>query len=132
MSGRHGLLAAVLGLVLAPAVAAQERGNDTVYRCGADGRQYSDNACPEGKPVSAADARSAEQRRHAEEVVRRDRELADRLAKEREQRERNAPGAVGIGPSSAKVTSTAPVTGPKKSPRKKKQKNPHAARQPRA
>ena len=132
MSPHCKLFAAVLGLVLASAVAAQERGSDTVYRCGADGRQYSDNACLDGKPVAAADARSAEQRRHAEEVVRRDRELADRLAKEREQRERNAPAAVGIGSSGAKATSTAAATGPKKSPRKKKQKNPHAAKQQRA
>jgi hypothetical protein len=132
MSPRCRLFAAVLGLLLTSAVAAQERGSDTVYRCGAEGRQYSDNAFPEGKPVSAADARSAEQRRHAEEVVRRDRELADRLAKEREQRERNAPGAVGIGSASAKPTSTATASGPKKSPRKKKQKHPHAAKQQRA
>jgi hypothetical protein len=123
-------LATVLGFVLTASVSAQERGSNTVYRCGADGREYSANACPDGKQVSAADSRSAEQRRHAEEVVRRDRELADRMAKEREQRERNAPGAVGIGSSSsAKPTSTAAATGPKKSSRKKKQKNPHAAKQ---
>jgi hypothetical protein len=130
MSPPRTLFAVAVGIVLASTVAAQERGSDTVYRCGADGRQYSDNACPDGRAVSAADARSAEQRRHAEEVVRRDRDLADRLAKEREQRERNAPGAVGIGSSSnAKPSGTAAATGPKKSPRKKKQKNPHAAKQ---
>jgi hypothetical protein len=129
MSARRGLLAAVLGIVLAPAAAAQERGSDTVYRCGADGRQYSDNACPDGKLVAAGDARSAEQRRQAEEVLRRERELADRMAKEREQRERNAPGAVGIGSTSTKATSTAASTGPKKSPRKKKQKRTYAAKQ---
>jgi hypothetical protein len=138
MSWRCGLFAAGIGFALASPVAAQtaqapqERGSDTVYRCGADGRQYSDSACPEGKAVAATDARSVEQRRHAEEVARRDREFADRMAKEREQRERNAPGAVGIGSSgSAKPTSTAAATatGPKKSPRKKKQKTLHAARQ---
>ena len=130
MNARATLLAAVLGVVLASAAAAQERGSDTVYRCGADGRQYSDNACPDGKPVAAADARSAEQRRHAEEVVRRERELADRLAREREQRERSAPGAIGIGSSSPKATpSSATSTGQKKSPRKKKKKNTRAAGQ---
>ena len=130
MSARCGLLAAMLGIVLAPAVtAAQERGSDTVYRCGADGRQYSDNACPDGKPVPAADARSAEQRRHAQEVVRRERELADRLTKEREQRERNAPGAVGIGSAGTKAISSTTSTGPKKSPRRKKQKKMHAVKQ---
>ena len=123
------LLTAVLSVMLAPAAVAQERGSDTVYRCGADGRQYSGSACPDGRLVSAADARSAEQRRQAEDVVRRDREFADRMAKEREQRERNAPGAVGIGSSpAAKATNTAAANGPKKSPRKKKQKNPAAAK----
>jgi hypothetical protein len=63
--------------------------------------------------------------------VRRDREFADRMAKEREQRERNAPGAVGIGSSPApKATKTAAATGPKKSPRKKKHKKVPAAKQP--
>ena len=129
MNSRGRLISAVLGFTLAASVVAQERGSDTVYRCGADGRQYSGNACPEGKPVSAADARSADQRRHAEEVARRDRELADRMAKEREKRERNAPGAVGIGSSGASKLSTTAANGPKKSPRKKKQKNLHAAKQ---
>jgi hypothetical protein len=130
MSRHCKRLAAVLGIVLTASVSAQERGSDTVYRCGADGRQYSGNACPDGKLVSAADARSAEQRRQAEEVVRRDRELAERMAKERELRARNAPGAVGIGSSSsAKPTSTAEPTASKKSSRKKKQKNLHPAKQ---
>lgn len=116
-------LATVMSVLLVPVAAAQERGSDTVYRCGADGKTYSGSACPDGKLVSAADARSAEQRRHAEDVVRRDREFADRMAKEREQRERNAPGAVGIGSSQVpKATNTAAANGPKKSPRKKKHK----------
>ena len=124
------LLAAVLSVMLASAAAAQERGSDTVYRCGADGKTYSGSACPDGKTIAAADARSAEQRRQAEDVVRRDREFADRMAKEREQRERNAPGAVGIGSSpGAKATKTAAATGPKKSPRKKKHKHPSTAKQ---
>jgi len=124
------LLAMALGLMLASVHAAPERGSDTVYRCGADGRQYSDNACPDGKPVAAADSRSAEQRRHAEDVARRDRELADRMAKEREQRERNAPGAVGIGSSSSAKSTTTAAAGPKKSPRKKKQNREAGAKRP--
>ena len=123
MNMHHRLITAILSVTLVSAAAAQERGSDTVYRCGPDGRTYSDSACPDGKTIAAADARSAEQRRHAEDVVRRDREFADRMAKEREQRERNAPGAVGIGSSPApKATKTAAATGPKKSLRKKKHK----------
>jgi hypothetical protein len=116
--------------MLSSGAVAQERGSETVYRCGADGKTYSDSACPEGKAIAAADARSAEQRRHAEDVVRRDREFADRMAKEREQRERNAPGAVGIGSTPPpKATSTAAASGPKKSPRKKKHKKAVAEKQ---
>ncbi len=124
------MLTAVLSVMLTSATVAQERGSDTVYRCGADGKTYSGSACPDGKSVAAADARSAEQRRQAEDVVRRDREFADRMAKEREQRERNAPGAVGIGSSPpAKATNTAAANGPKKSPRKKKHKKASAEKQ---
>ena len=62
--------------------------------------------------------------------MRRDREFADRMAKEREQRERNAPGAVGIGSSPVvKATTTAAANGPKKSPRKKKHKKVAATKQ---
>jgi hypothetical protein len=130
MNTRDRLLTAVLSVMLTASAAAQDRGSDTVYRCGADGKTYSDSACPDGKTVAAADARSAEQRRQAEDVVRRDREFADRMAKEREQRERNAPGAVGIGSSPAvKATTTAAANGPKKSPRKKKHKKAAAANQ---
>lgn len=122
MSARLRFSATVLGLAVSAGVIAQERGSDTVYRCGAEGRQYSDAACPDGKPVAAGDARSADQRRQAEAVARQERELAERLTKERELRERNAPGAVGIGTSGPTAVKTAAATGPKKSPRKKKQK----------
>lgn len=130
MNTRCRLLTALLSVLLGSAAAAQDRGSDTVYRCGPDGKTYSDSACPDGKTVAAADARTAEQRRNAEDVVRRDREFADRMAKEREQRERNAPGAVGIGSSPAvKATTTAAANGPKKSPRKKKHKKVAATKQ---
>ena len=130
MNTRYRLLTAVLSVLLVSAAVAQDRGSDTVYRCGADGKTYSDSACPDGRAIAAADARSAEQRRQAEDVVRRDRDFADRMAKEREQRERNAPGAVGIGSTPAvKATTTAAANGPKKSPRKKKPKKAVAEKQ---
>lgn len=130
MNVRRPLLTAILSVTLASAAAAQERGSDTVYRCGADGKTYSGSACPDGKAITAADARSAEQRRQAEDVVRRDREFADRMAKEREQRERNAPAAIGIGSSPpAKATNTAAANGLKKSPRKKKHRKAAAGKQ---
>lgn len=59
----------------------------TVYRCGPDGREYSSSPCPGGKAVDVDDARSAEQRRQAQDASRREGALADRLAAERRQRE---------------------------------------------
>jgi hypothetical protein len=100
-------------------LSAQDRAGDSVFRCGPEGRQYSDSACPDGRPVAAADARTAEQRRQAEAVARRDRELADRMA----------PGAVGIGPTGTAKAGTSAVSGPKKSSRKKKQKKNETTRQ---
>jgi hypothetical protein len=119
-----------LGLAMVSGtLSAQDRAGDSVFRCGPEGRQYSDSACPDGRPVAAADARTAEQRRQAEAVARRDRELADRMVKEREQRERHAPGAVGIGPTGTAKAGTSAVSGPKKSSRKKKQKKNETTRQ---
>jgi hypothetical protein len=102
--------------------AAQERGGDgaAAYRCGPDGREYSASPCAEGKVVPVTDRRTEEQRRQAEEVARRERELAERLTREREQREKAAPAAVGIG-SGAKAPARV-AAGPKKSGRKKPKK----------
>jgi hypothetical protein len=58
-----------------------------VYRCGPDGRSYSQTPCAQGRSVEVNDARSAQQRREAIEVAERDRALGaslqqDRLARE--------------------------------------------------
>ena len=54
----------------------------TVWRCGADGRSYSDSPCPDGRPVAVADARSAAEVAQGLAVLARDQRLA-RCAPER-------------------------------------------------
>lgn len=61
-----------------------------VYRCGPDGRTYSDAPCPAGREINAADPRDADQQAQAQEVAQRERTLGDRLAAERRARERAA------------------------------------------
>jgi hypothetical protein len=77
---------------LAPACA------QTVYRCGPDGREYSQAPCPAGREVDVSDARSADQRQAAAAVTQGQHRLADQLAAERRARERSAPahGPAGI------------------------------------
>jgi len=76
----------------------------TAYRCGPDGRSYSDTPCPQGRSVAAEDSRSPAQQREARDVAQRERQLADRLTAERLQREktnRPAPAVHIGGPASA-------------------------------
>lgn len=114
----RSLPAATLALIFAaawPAVAA-----DAVYRCG-DGR-YSSSPCPGGVAIDAADPRSAEQRRQAQEAARRDTAMADRLAAERRERERHAtPGkAASLGPAAKPASAPASAPKPRHGPHKRK------------
>jgi hypothetical protein len=65
----------------------------TVYRCGPEGRVYSQTPCPNGRAVDVSDARSAEQRAAAETRVRGDQALGDSLERERRDRESELRGA---------------------------------------
>ena len=67
----------------------------TVYRCGPDGRVYSQTPCPGGKAVDVSDERSPEQRAVALQRASADQERGDRLERERLQREANQPAAAG-------------------------------------
>ena len=94
-------LPALLVLTIAVASTGALAQNTKIYRCGADGRELSQKPCTEGA-VSTPDLThpDAEQRRQAAEVVRREKELGERMAAERRQREaeqaRHAAGAIGI------------------------------------
>ena len=85
---KHGVLSLlVLGLFVAAAPqAASAQG--AVYRCGADGRSYSQQPCADGRTLRVDDdARTPAQRQQAMEAARRDARLADALAHERRQAE---------------------------------------------
>lgn len=58
-------------------------GAQTVYRCGPEGRTYSQEPCRDGKAVDVADPRTPEQRAEAERAAARTRALGDNLERER-------------------------------------------------
>jgi len=97
MHALAGGLAAALVLLTAasgPVFAA------TVYRCGADGRTFSQRPCQagDGSPVNVSDPRDADQRAEAREAARRTAAAADSLAGARERFEARRVRAPGIIP----------------------------------
>ena len=107
--------AALALLTLLPVLAAAQ----TVYRCGADGREYSQTPCKEGRAVEAADPRSAAEQRAARDIAARDAKLADKLARENRAREAEAARAKAAGiqptPKPASAAASAPHRKKKKS-----------------
>ncbi len=89
------LLAALVLTVTTTTVGAQQ-----IWRCGPDGKTFSDRPCIEGRSVSTGDRRTDEEIDAAREVASREQRLADTLASERAQRAQVAPGAglIAIGP----------------------------------
>lgn len=109
----HRLLA--LGALLP--LLAQAAPPQTVYRCGADGRVYSQAPCADGKALSVEDPRSASQQKAAREVSERNAEQARKLAGERRQREADAKGQAAAGIKTAPAAEAASAA-----PRKPKAK----------
>jgi hypothetical protein len=85
----------------------------TVYRCGPDGRVYSQTPCADGKALSVDDPRSASQQKASREVSARDAEQAKKLADERRQREEEAKGQAAAGIKPAAPAASAPTRKPK-------------------
>jgi hypothetical protein len=77
---------AMLALLCAGTAAAQTQ----VYRCGTDGRSYSQQPCEDGRAVDAADPRSAGQAAQTRQAAQRDARLAQDLERARLQAERHA------------------------------------------
>ncbi len=99
-------LPSLLALALCAATTAASA--QTIWRCGPDGRSYSDAPCPDGRAVAWADtARPAADVQAAQARAERDAALAESLRRERLQREaqaaRHAGGAAGIGPTAAEL-----------------------------
>ena len=85
----------------------------TVYRCGPDGRIYSQTPCADGKALSVDDPRSASQQKAAREVSARDAEQAKKLADERRQREEETKGQAAAGIKPEAPAASAPARKPK-------------------
>jgi hypothetical protein len=95
---------ALLALVGAVVQAAPPQ---TVYRCGPDGRIYSQTPCADGKALSVDDPRSTSQQKAARDVAGRDAEQARKLAEERRQREAAAKEQQAAGFKTAPVADAA-------------------------
>ena len=108
----------ILSLPAGLAAWAQAAPPQTVYRCGPEGRVYSQTPCADGKPVTVDDPRSASQQKAAREVAARDAQQAKDLADERRQREQAAKGrtAAGIKPAAAEGGASAPARKPNAKP----------------
>lgn len=111
--------AMLLVLALPPALAQ----NKKVYRCeDAAGRvTYSDEACRGGAELKNSDERSAEQRRAAADVAKREEVLGDKLARERRAAEKAARpgGAAHITHSAAEEAAEAKPDSKKVTTKKK-------------
>ena len=87
----------VAALLLLTGAMVQAAPPQTVYRCGPDGRVYSQTPCADGKALSTDDPRSASQQKAARDVAERDAEQARKLADERRQPEAAAKGQQAAG-----------------------------------
>jgi hypothetical protein len=76
-----------------------------IWRCGADGRVFSDKACQQGEVVPFVAGPSRADMAAARDVAMRDQALADRLKEERVARARLAQGTgfISIGPLQADI-----------------------------
>jgi hypothetical protein len=107
----------VAALLLLAGTMAQTAPPQTVYRCGPDGRIYSQTPCADGKALSADDPRSASQQKAAREVAERDAEQARKLADERRQREAAAKGQQAAGFKTAPTADVASAPSRKPKPK---------------
>ena len=93
----------------APAALAQDR----VYRCGAEGRSYSQQPCAGGTAVEVGDTRSTVEVARAQRVAEVDARLADALARQRQQSEsaasRQGPVLIGYSAGAAHGATTCRV-----------------------
>jgi hypothetical protein len=85
------------GLLALSWLAAQSAPPQTVYRCGPEGRVYSQTPCADGKALSVDDPRSTNQQKAARDVAARDAEQARDLADQRRRREEAAKGQQAAG-----------------------------------
>lgn len=116
------------GLLLAlslPALAQQ------VWRCGPEGRLYTDARCEGGRAVDVSDPRSAADVAEALIVARREQHLARQMVAERAQRHRDyrarGSGLTGVTPEPARVSEPVPTWEPVPWPRPPVRRRPAGA-----
>ena len=80
MKIRHWTLAVAALLLTGHGAHAQAQ---KVFRCGPEGRIYSQTPCKDGYEINADDARTAEQRKAAEDNVKREEKMVEKMARER-------------------------------------------------
>jgi hypothetical protein len=116
------LLIAVLPCIAHPQAQAED--TTTVWRCGADGRSYSDTPCSGGRSIDLPAARSPADVAAAQAQAEQERRLAERLTRERQQRENLAPGSGLMGIKNPRVVELSPKALLKK--KHKSRRHPHA------
>ncbi len=99
----------LLMVVALPWLAQAQGEGSTVWRCGADGRSFSDVPCAGGKQLDVPAPRSPAEIAAAQAQADQDRRLAERLQRERQQREQVAPGTGLMGIKHTKVVQLTPI-----------------------
>ena len=69
----------------------------TIYRCGPDGKEYSQRPCLDGKVVDGTDGRTAAQRAAAAKMVEQEKRKAADLERERRAEEKKVKAAAATG-----------------------------------
>ncbi len=110
---RAGALGLAALLAAAAGVASAQK---TVYRCGPDGREYSQRPCPGGSAFDASDPRDAAQRAHARQLDAGERRRGTALERERLARDAKAagPAAARLDARPASPAASKPVPGARK------------------
>lgn len=93
---KHGLV--VLTLAALPLLAQAQ----TIWRCGPDGRSFSDTPCAEGRTLEVADSRPNQDVAEARALADREIRLAEKLRRERlrEESAQRGNGLAALGPVS--------------------------------
>ena len=94
---KHGLM--LLALAAVPLLADAQ----IIWRCGADGRSFSDTPCSEGQALAVADTRPSQDVAEARAFADREMRLAEKLGRERlrEESAQRGNGLAALGPVSA-------------------------------
>jgi Domain of unknown function (DUF4124) len=96
---KHGLV--VLTLAALPLLAQAQ----TIWRCGPDGRSFSDTPCAEGQALAVADTRPSQDVAAARAQADREMRLAEKLRRERlrEESAQRGNGLAALGPVTGSV-----------------------------